>query len=172
MDGQQIRRAHRNLAPHHAQLVRTLHPLVKNFHRHRHQIGMRHPRSVVPRAYFAQLVRRNRRECLFVHRRVLATGDGGRHTAHGERAAAVAGLDQKIRVRLEERLAHDDLATVGQHIFGFCPQGLDEGEDVVPAAAVQPNNVVLQFEQNLVHFEGGRERFDQYRDFHGACRQT
>ena len=47
------------------------------------------------------------------------------------------------------------------------PQALDEGEYVVPASAIEPDDVVPQLIKDFVHLEGGRQRLDQYRRFDG-----
>src|SRR5712672_3733216 len=38
---------------------------------------------------------------------------------------------------------------------------LDETENVIPAAAVQPRGMLAQFVKDLVHFECRQNRFDQ-----------
>ncbi|MNG99786.1 hypothetical protein D3C79_589650 [compost metagenome] len=44
-------------------------------------------------------------------------------------------------------------------------------EDVIPTAAVQPDDMVAQVIEDLVHLEDRRQGFDQYRGFDGAARQ-
>jgi len=47
-------------------------------------------------------------------------------------------------------------------------EGLDVAEDVVPAAAVQPHNVLPERVQNFVHLERGQNVLDQHRGFDGS----
>ena len=47
---------------------------------------------------------------------------------------------------------------------------LDEAEDVVPAAAVQPGRMLAQLVEDLVHLEGGEDRLDQHRRLDRAAR--
>ena len=49
---------------------------------------------------------------------------------------------------------------------------LDEREDVVPAAAVEPGHVVAKLVDDLVHLEGGRQRLDQHRRLDRAVRDA
>ena len=50
---------------------------------------------------------------------------------------------------------------VGHDGVGVLTQGLDEGEDVVPAPAVEPRTVLPQLPQDLVHLEGCWQRLYQ-----------
>ena len=45
----------------------------------------------------------------------------------------------------------------------FLREPLDEGEDVVPAAAIEADDVIAQLIEDLVHLERGRQRLDQDR---------
>ena len=83
------------------------------------------------------------------------------HAAHGVNAAAVAGLDQKLDIGVEEVAVHADLDTVGKHESRIVSQLLDEAEDVVPASAVQSGRMVAQLVENLIHLEGRQDRFEQ-----------
>ena len=48
--------------------------------------------------------------------RVVLDRDLRGHAAHRERAAAMAGLDQQLRVRPQEVRRHRHLRAVGQHV--------------------------------------------------------
>ena len=52
---------------------------------------------------------------------------------------------------------------------GVAGEFLDEGEDVVPAAAVEAGGVVAQLVENLVHLEGGEDGFDEHGALDGAA---
>ena len=71
-------------------------------------------------------------------------GDKGRHAAHRKRAALVAGLNQQSRIGAEERLVHRHHLTILQNAIRVVLQRFDIAEDVVPAPAVQANNMVAQ----------------------------
>ena len=84
----------------------------------------------------------------------------------------MAGLDQQPRVGAQEVRGHRHLRPVGQHEVGPVAELLDEAEDVVPAAAVEPGDVVAQLVEDLVHLEGGQDRLDQHRGLDRAARQA
>ena len=52
-------------------------------------------------------------------------------------------------------LGHADGAAVGDDGAGELAEGLDQGEDVVPAAAVEAGGVLAELVEELVHLEGG-----------------
>ena len=54
-------------------------------------------------------------------------------------------------------------AAIRQDELGTVSEFLDEAEDVIPAAAVQPGRMIAQLVEDLVHLERGRDRFDQHR---------
>ena len=65
---------------------------------------------------------------------------------------------------------HGDQGAVRQHEARLVAELLDEAEDVVPAAAVQSGRVLAKFPEDLVHFEGGEDGFDEHRRADGAAR--
>ena len=146
------------------QLVRRRHQPVEDLHRDRHEARVRDPGAVVPVARLALLVGAHLGERFLVRLRVVLDRDLRRHAAHREGAAAVAGLDQQLRVRAQEVRRHRHLLAVRQHEIRPAAEFLDEAEDVVPAAAVEPDDVVLQLVQDLVHLERGENGLDQHRD--------
>ena len=77
------------------------------------------------------------------------------------RAAPVAGPHQQLRVGAHEGHRHRDLRPVGQPEPVGAPEALDDAEQVVPAAGVEPRGVVAQLVQDLVHLERGEDRLDQ-----------
>jgi hypothetical protein len=138
------------------------HQPVEHLVRHRHEVGMGDPGAVMAVAGFALLVGLDLGEGGGIGLGVVLDRDLRRHAAHGEGAAAMAGLDQQQRIGAEKSLGHHDLRTVGQDEGLVAGELLDEGEDVVPAAAVQAGHVVAQFVEDLVHLEGSRQGLDQH----------
>jgi hypothetical protein len=103
---------------------------------------------------------------------VAAVGDHGRHAAHREGTAVVAGLDQQFGVGAHERCRHHHGGAVRQHkLLTGVPEILDDAEQVVPASGVQAGSVVPQLVQDLVHLESGRDGLDQHRGADGALAQ-
>ena len=49
---------------------------------------------------------------------------------------------------------------------------LDEGEDVVPAPAIEPRHMLAQLIEDLIHLKGGGQRFDEHGRLDGAERQS
>ena len=82
----------------------------EHLRRDRHQRGVRDPGAVVAVADFAQLVGADFLKRARVRGLVALDRDEGRHAAHREGAAAVAGCDQPQRVSRKERLIHGHLA--------------------------------------------------------------
>lgn len=76
--------------------------------------------------------------------------------------ALVASPDEEIRIRFHEVLPHPDLESVREETIGVTLKGLDVAENVVPSAAVQPDRVVPQLVQNLIHLKHSWERLNQY----------
>ena len=72
------------------------------------------PGAVMAVARLALLVGAHLGEGRLVRGLVALDRDLRRHAAHGEGAAAVAGLDEQERIGVEERLAHRHLPTVGR----------------------------------------------------------
>ena len=129
---------------------------------------MRDPGSVVPVPHLAQLVGADLVQRGLVLRLVVLDGDLGGHAPHGMDAAAVAGAHRELRVGPHVRLLHRDLRAIRKHRPGIVLAGLDEAEDVVPAAAVQTRGVLAQFVEDLVHLEGGGKGLDEDRRLDGA----
>ena len=61
---------------------------------------------------------------------------------------------------------------IGQHGMRVVGKFLDEAEDVIPAAAVQPGGVLAQLVENLVHFKAGQDGLDEHGALDGALRQA
>ena len=75
----------------------------------------------------------------------------------------MARLHEQLGVGAHERHRHRDLAAVGEHeARAAAAVVLDDREDVVPAAGVEPRAVVAQFEEDLLHLERRRQRLDQH----------
>ena len=102
---------------------------------------------------------------LFEHGRVLGLvvldRDERRHASHSERAALVRGFAEQLGVAVEEVLVHADLLAVRHDPVAVRVERLDAAEDVVPAAAVEADDVVAQLVEDLVHLERGPQRLDE-----------
>ena len=61
---------------------------------------------------------------------------------------------------------------VGQQEVRSAVELLDDAEDVVPAAGVQPGRVVAQLVQDLVHLEGRQDGLEQHRGLDRAARNA
>src|SRR5439155_7558940 len=61
---------------------------------------------------------------------------------------------------------------VGQHELRAVAELLDDAEDVVPAARVQPCRVVAQLVKDLVHLECGQDCLDEDRGPNRAPRHA
>ena len=167
--GEQIpRRDLRILAPH-RELVRALHDLIECLARDRREPGMRDPGAVVPRARLAQLVGTHALHGARIGLRVVPDRNLRRHATHGVRTAPVAGPDQEVHVRLEEVTLHGHGGAVRQQEVAPVTELLDEAEDVVPAAAVQPGGVLAQLVEDLVHLERRENGLDEHRRLDGAA---
>jgi hypothetical protein len=64
-------------------------------------------------------------------------------------ASLVAGLDEELHVGIHERYGHGDIRAVRKDKVGVLAELFDEGEDVVPAAAVETGAVVTEFVDDL-----------------------
>ena len=122
---------------------------------------MSDPGPVEPVTGLAALVLGDARERDLVDLRVASRRDQRRHAADRMRAAAVAGLHQELGVRPHERHGHRDLCAVGKHERRVLAELLDDAEDVVPAAGIQPGGVIAQLVEDRVHLEGRGDRLDQ-----------
>ncbi len=103
--------------------------------------------------------------------RVLGRDLGG-HASDGVRAAPVARADQQLGVGAQERRGHGDLGAVGELEVGAVSEGLDDAEQVVPAAGVEAGTVLPERVEDLLHLEGRRDRLDQDGGAHGAARDA
>ena len=133
---------------------------------------MRDPGAVVAVARLPLLVRLDAGEGGGVGLRVVLDRDLSGHAPHGEGAPAVAGLDQLQGIGAQERLIHSHGRAVGGQAVALRADALDVAEDIVPSAAVEADNVVLQGEEDLVHLEGRRQRLDQHGRLDGPDRQA
>src|SRR6185436_14223090 len=64
--------------------------------------------------------------------------------------------------RSEERLIHRHLAAVGCQPVGRAAAALYGREDVIPAAAVEADDILTKRVEDLVHLERRRQRLDQH----------
>jgi hypothetical protein len=75
----------------------------------------------------------------------------------------MTGANEQLRVGVHERHGHRDVGAVRKHELRPRAEALDDGEDVVPAAGVEPGGVIAQLVQDGVHLECRRHRLDQHR---------
>ena len=130
------------------------------------------PRAVEAHLRLAFLVRPHGCDRPLGGLRVLARGNQRGHAAHRKGAAPVTRLDEQLRVGRHERDPHGDVAAVRQYELGALAEGLDRGEDVVPATRVQPVGVIAQLIQDLVHLKRGGKGLDQHRRPHQPRGET
>src|SRR5438876_675663 len=76
-------------------------------------------------------------------------------------SAAVTGLNCQQRVVAHERHGHGHQLAIGKDHVAPVAELFDDGENVVPAAAVQTCGVVTQFPQDFVHFESRENGFNK-----------
>ena len=122
--------------------------------------GVGHPGAVEAVVGLALLVEPHLGERRPVGLRVVA-GDVGGHAADGVRAALVAGAHEQFGVGAHERRRHGDLRPVGEGEVGAVREDLDQAEEVVPAARVEPGTVLAQLVEDLLHLERRGDRLDQ-----------
>src|SRR5699024_12033202 len=80
-------------------------------------------------------------------------------------------MDQQVGGCAHQRLGHRTVCAVWEHVFGTgITVGLDDREDVVPAAGVETGSVVTQLVQDLFHLEGRGDGFDKDCGTDGALR--
>ena len=73
-------------------------------------------------------------------------------------------VDELLGVGPHERRGHRHRAPVGQHeVRPGVAEGLDDAEQVVPAAGVEPGGVRRQLVEDLLHLERRRDGLDQHR---------
>ena len=168
---QEIRGRHVDVLAQAAEVVRAGHQAVEDLARHRHEPRVRDPGAVVAVAGFAFLVGAHACERARVRIGIVLDRDLRGHAPHRERAAAMAALDHELRVGAQEMRGHGHAAAVRQHEPRPVPELLDEAEDVVPAPAVEPDDVVAQFMQDLVDLECGGDGLDEDRDLDRPVRQ-
>lgn len=65
----------------------------------------------------------------------------------------MASVDEKIRITSHEVLGHPNLNTIRQKAVWVGLESLDIAEDVIPPPTVEPNRVVSELIQYLIHLE-------------------
>ena len=83
----------------------------------------------------------------------------------------VAYLRQKISQILEEGHVVRNSVAVGQHPLGVFEIEMDQAGHVVPAAEIQPKDVVPQIPGELFRLKRERMRFDQRHALDRVCGQ-
>ncbi len=95
---------------------------------------------------------------------VALDGDLGRHPSHREGAALVADVYQSIDVRPEQGgVGHGQVGSIGSDLIAVALELLYVREEVIPPAAVQPERVVAELVQDLLHLERRRDRLQEDR---------
>ena len=84
----------------------------------------------------------------------------------------MAGAHQQPGVGPQERLLHVHHGPVRQHGPGVGAQGLDEAEDIVPAAQVQARGPGAVLVKDLLHLEGRRQGLDEHGGADAVGRQV
>ncbi len=162
-DREQVGGRHRHVLAQPVLLVRAVAEHgVEGLPGDRHQVRVGDPGAVEAVVRLAVLVGAHLLERDPVDLRVPPGRDERRHAADRVRAPPVAGADQEFGVRAHERSGHRHRVAVREHELG--PGGtevLDQGEQIVPAARVQPRGVLAEFVEDLVHLERRRDRLDQ-----------
>ncbi len=124
---------------------------------------MRDPCAVEAVARLALLVLVHARKRDLGDLGVAPARDEGGHSADGMRAAGVTGTNEKLGVGPHERHRHRHLRPVRQHELGPLAELLDDGEDVVPPARVEPGGVLAELVEDLLHLERREDRLDEDR---------
>jgi hypothetical protein len=62
---------------------------------------------------------------------------------------SMAGLDEQAHVGVHEGRGHGDLGSVGKDELAVLAESLDDGEDVVPSAAVEAGRVLTELVDDL-----------------------
>ena len=119
------------------------------------------PGAVHEAARLVPLVLLEHREGARVELRVLTAGIERRHAADRERPSPVADVDQQEAQALEERHVVGDRVAVGENPGRVAEVEVDEAGHVIPSSEVQPQDVVPEVEQELLHLVGERVRLDQ-----------
>ena len=71
-----------------------------------------------------------------------------------------------IRYVLSEADGHADIGAIRQNEVRVTTECFDKAENIIPATAVLTNNVVFQFEQDLVDFKRREDGLDKNRDLY------
>ena len=171
-DGEQVGGRDRHVVAEHVELVGpAVEDGVEDLLAQRHQVGVGHPRAVEAGAGLARLVLAHLGEGALVDLGVAPARDEGRHPADREGAASVAGPHEEVAVGGHHRRRHGHRVAVGEGEGGSrVAEVLDDAEQVVPAAGVEPGRVVAQLVEDLVHLEGRGDGLDQDGRPHRAVR--
>lgn len=83
--------------------------------------------------------------------------------------SSMTSLDQELHVCVHERDGHGHRRSIGEDEIGIVAEFLDDAEDVIPSSAIESRAVISEFVDNLVHFECGKDGFDQNGSSDGAA---
>ncbi len=172
MHFQQIVARRRHILAQPIELIGAGHQAVEHLLGDRDEVRVRHPGTIVAVAGFALLVGADAGEGGVVGGGVVLDRDLRRHTAHSKGAAAMAGLDQLLRIGAQEGVAHPHLRAVWGNERRMLAQGLDKAENIIPAAAIQARHVVAQLVEDFIHLERRRQGFDQRRHLDRTSRNV
>ena len=161
-DVQQIRCLRRHVVAQPLQLVRALAEHgVELGHRDRDEVRVRHPGPVEAVLRLTPLVFRHPCEGDLVHLGIATARDERGHSADRVGSALMARAHEELRVRPHERHGHRHLHAVREDELGPVAELLDDREDVVPAAGVEPGRVLAELVENLLHLERREDRLDE-----------
>src|SRR6266850_6735197 len=134
-------------------------------------IGMSRPGAVHQRVGFVLLVFREGLQRASVQFSVLAAGEECGHAADREHAVFVANFRQEVAQILEKRDVVRNSVAIGKYPLGVLEIAVDQAGHVVPAAEIEPHDVVAKIPGKLFHLKSERMRFDQRHAFDGVRRQ-
>lgn len=90
-----------------------------------------------------------------------------------QRATLVGNVDEQASVVVDKRSGEGHvLAAIWEQELGAVPQSSREGRRVVPDAGVEPDRVVADRVQDLLHLKGAGDVFDQNADLRAAERKS
>src|SRR6185437_15068335 len=91
---------------------------------------------------------------------------------HCVRPAPMRGMNEELGIRFKERRSHGHDRAIREKGKIAELELLNEAEDVIPATAVEPDDVVTKLIEDLVHLEGRKNRFDQNRRLDRPVREA
>src|SRR5208283_2403512 len=100
-------------------------------------------------SFFLVFFENGQRSCMQLW--IFAAGIQRSHSTDGQRTALAANLGDQAAQGLEERHVVRDRIAVGQHERGVVQVEMTQACQVIPAAEVQPDDMVTQVVEELLH---------------------